>query len=398
MERLASSLFLNPNPKPNFYQFHFPGFNLKISGKSYLSIMKSWVSIKPFFCASNSRVSITPPPLDFDYRAETFTDTIDTVSERYPELLDLVESGNLVLVKKMERGNGEPEMIWVIATSHVSVESVMGVSRLVKAVKPENVVVELCRSRAGIMYAPMESGEVKASPKMNANVFSLSGSSFFAAVNRSLNLGGQSTLAFRLLLAAFSTKISSDIGRPLGNEFRAARKASEEVGAQIVLGDRPIEITLGRAWGALNWREKLRLVGVLLRGINAPSLGMSENTIEASDSDGNISQIYKDLSVLYPSLLQPLIHERDVYLAWSLKRSKAVKNTKSVVGVIGKSHMKGVIYALVSDQGSLRFRDLVGKRPSNPNGWVNSLLKSLARDTVLGFIGWALYERLKSGL
>ncbi|XP_020531412.1 uncharacterized protein LOC18447763 isoform X3 [Amborella trichopoda] len=366
MERLASSLFLNPNPKPNFYQFHFPGFNLKISGKSYLSIMKSWVSIKPFFCASNSRVSITPPPLDFDYRAETFTDTIDTVSERYPELLDLVESGNLVLVKKMERGNGEPEMIWVIATSHVSVESVMGVSRLVKAVKPENVVVELCRSRAGIMYAPMESGEVKASPKMNANVFSLSGSSFFAAVNRSLNLGGQSTLAFRLLLAAFSTKISSDIGRPLGNEFRAARKASEEVGAQIVLGDRPIEITLGRAWGALNWREKLRLVGVLLRGINAPSLGMSENTIE--------------------------------YLAWSLKRSKAVKNTKSVVGVIGKSHMKGVIYALVSDQGSLRFRDLVGKRPSNPNGWVNSLLKSLARDTVLGFIGWALYERLKSGL
>lgn len=27
-------------------------------------------------------------------------------------------------------------------------------------------------------------------------------------------------------------------------QFRAARKASEEVGAQIVLGDRPIEITV----------------------------------------------------------------------------------------------------------------------------------------------------------
>lgn len=27
-------------------------------------------------------------------------------------------------------------------------------------------------------------------------------------------------------------------------QFRAARKASEEVGAQLVLGDRPIEITV----------------------------------------------------------------------------------------------------------------------------------------------------------
>lgn len=27
-------------------------------------------------------------------------------------------------------------------------------------------------------------------------------------------------------------------------QFRAARKASEEIGAQIVLGDRPIEITV----------------------------------------------------------------------------------------------------------------------------------------------------------
>jgi phage-related baseplate assembly protein len=74
----------------------------------------------------------------------------------------------------------------------------------------------------------------------------------------------------RLLLAAFSSKISSDVNRPFGDEviskssiilafgiieliftkklfvmqFRAARKVSEEIGAQIVLGDRPIEITV----------------------------------------------------------------------------------------------------------------------------------------------------------
>ena len=85
--------------------------------------------------------------------------------------------------------------------------------------------------------------------------------------------GGQSDLALRLLLAVFSSKISSGANRPFGEEvipqaivackfysetlstgaefcccvfcqFRAARKVSEDIGAQLVLGDRPIEITV----------------------------------------------------------------------------------------------------------------------------------------------------------
>ena len=60
----------------------------------------------------------------------------------------------------------------------------------------------------------------------------------------------------------------------------------------------------------------------------------------------------------------PLIHERDVFLAWSLKRSKAVNGCETVVGVMGKGHLKGVCYALMRDQGELRFRDLAGRRSS----------------------------------
>jgi len=75
--------------------------------------------------------------------------------------------------------------------------------------------------------------------------------------------GGQTALALRLLLAVFSSKLSSDINRPFGDEvveFKkqhinlfvyginslqfCSRKVSEEFGTQIVLGDRPIEITV----------------------------------------------------------------------------------------------------------------------------------------------------------
>lgn len=87
------------------------------------------------------------------------------------------------------------------------------------------------------------------------------------------------------------------------------------------------------------------------------------------------------------------------YLAWSLKRSKAVNNCRRVVGVIGKGHMNGVIYSLLSDTGNLRFRDLVGKKSyalgSSSNGFIDGLVKSLVRDTVIGIILWALYELIK---
>ncbi|XP_008809492.2 traB domain-containing protein isoform X2 [Phoenix dactylifera] len=250
--------------------------------------------------------------------------------------------------------------------------------------------------RAGIMYT---SNNAENAPLLKSNMFSLSGAKFFGAVNRSINLGGQSALALRLLLAVFSSKISSGVNRTFGDEFRAARKVSEEVGAQIVLGDRPIEITLERAWSSLMWREKLRLVISLFQGITFPSSELPENNLKDQDMDGSPFKLYEQLSMSYPSLLQPLMNERDTYLAWSLKRSKAVNRSKTVVGVIGKGHMNGVVYALISDQGNLRFRDLVGRTSvGGSNGWLSTVLMSLVRDTILGFILWAVYEQLKTVL
>eukprot|EP00258_Populus_trichocarpa_P010499 XP_002318253.3 traB domain-containing protein isoform X1 [Populus trichocarpa] len=351
------------------------------------------------------KVSIKPPPPDFDFRSEILQESRATISRTYPELLDLANDGTLLLIEKKLFGPVpswrtefvEPEAIWLVGTTHISSQSAAEVERVVRAVKPDNVVVELCRSRAGIMYISDE-GEV--GQQLRSSMFSLSGTGFFGAVGRSINLGGQTALALRLLLALFSSKISSDVNRPFGDEFRAARKVAEEIGAQIVLGDRPIEITLERAWNSLKWREKLSLVIAVVRGITSSS-DISKNNFKASSTDDRTFQLYEQLSFSYPSLLQPLIHERDTYLAWSLKRSKAVNNGKRVVGVIGKGHMNGVIYALISDQGNLRFRDLAGRRSSGDdgsNGFVAGLVKSLVIDTAIGILLWQLYEQLKGSL
>ncbi|CAO2190421.1 unnamed protein product [Urochloa humidicola] len=344
--------------------------------------------------AAPFRPPIPPPPPCFDYRAAVLADTRSAAATSgSPALAALVESGALVRVPRRRFGPVpawrppdfvEPEEVWILGTSHLSPESVADVERVIRAVQPDNVVVELCRSRAGIMYVSDASDE----PLLKSNMFSLGGAKFFGAVNRSINLGGQSALALRLLLAVFSSKISSGANRPFGEEFRAARKVSEDIGAQLVLGDRPIEITLERAWKSLSWDQKTNLVISLFHGITS--------TTDTADGKTAVSpyELYEKLSTSYPSLLQPLIHERDMFLAWSLKRSKAVNKSKTVVGVVGKGHMNGIVYALISDQGDLRFRDLVGRESSDT--WAGSLIKGLIRDTIIGLVLWALYEQLQA--
>lgn len=66
----------------------------------------------------------------------------------------------------------------------------------------------------------------------------------------------------------------------------------------------------------------------------------------------------------------------------------------NVVGVIGKGHMNGVIYSLVSDTGNLRFRDLAGQRQRD--SFAVSVAKDLIRDTVIGVVLWLIYQHFTS--
>ena len=60
-------------------------------------------------------------------------------------------------------------------------------------------------------------------------------------------------------------------------------------------------------------------------------------------------------------ILSPLLHERDVYLAWSCKRSRAVcgagrgaRRGRHVVGVMGRAHLLGVTYHLLQARACVR--------------------------------------------
>jgi hypothetical protein len=109
--------------------------------------------------AASFRPPIPPPPPCFDYRAAVSADTRAAAAVAAdPALAGLVESGALVRVPRRRFGPvpawrppdfQEPEEVWVLGTSHLSPDSVRDVERVLRAVRPDNVVVELCRSRQG---------------------------------------------------------------------------------------------------------------------------------------------------------------------------------------------------------------------------------------------------------
>jgi hypothetical protein len=55
-------------------------------------------------------------------------------------------------------------------------------------------------------------------------------------VGRSLQLGGRSALLLRLLLSQQAGRVANKLGVDSGADMRAARRAAEEIGAQVVLG------------------------------------------------------------------------------------------------------------------------------------------------------------------
>ncbi|CAI7806304.1 unnamed protein product [Closterium sp. NIES-54] len=289
--------------------------------------------------------------------------------------MDLVRRGVLVVVQQPveddEAGGTDtssshrlPREIFILGTTHVSETAAEDAMRVVRSVQPQNVVVELCKSRAPIMYDdPVPDPSQPSAPNSDAmgaaasgaaaapaparDLFLMGGASLPQTLMRSIQLGGQSSLLLRLLLSFVSRRSAQAVGVQPGHEFHAAREAADAIGAQLVLGDRPIEITLRRAWKALSLLDRARLASALLQGgLKGGSLEQSElkgafsrqrdssnghgmeslnmdrdvvgsgGVVEKDDAEGEeevefLSAVFQEVARQFPTLIGPLVHERD---------------------------------------------------------------------------------------
>uniref|UniRef100_A0A7S1T7C2 TraB domain-containing protein n=1 Tax=Tetraselmis chuii TaxID=63592 RepID=A0A7S1T7C2_9CHLO len=220
--------------------------------------------------------------------------------------------------------DGQPALCeyHILGTAHVSKESCEDVRKVIRRVKPDVVMLELCNGRSGLLHSQAKT-EVPSLSKMMEEYQS----------GKTPLMG----VVYSWLLA----RIGENMEVFPGEEFRVALQEARAIGANVDLGDRPVRITLVRTWAALSLWQKVKFVWCLVySGINVPDAEELSRMVEEMKETDITTEAIMELGREFPSLLEPLIYERDRYMVHRLRLLS--KQASKVVAVVGAGHLPGI--------------------------------------------------------
>jgi pheromone shutdown protein TraB len=217
--------------------------------------------------------------------------------------------------------------VYILGTAHVSASSVADAAMLVNIVKPAAVFLELCDERKGLLVDSIGVAQqvhindvVKRLLKGDFNVF-----------------GG--------LLAYILHKESSKQGEFAGGEFKAAYEAALKVNSSIILGDRPIQVTLQRTYCGLSLIERLQFaLGLVLDVLYPLDAEESKQLMEdLREKQEKVAQEIQDFSNSHPWICEAILNERDKYMTLGIKNLVSEQNSKGdIVAIVGAAHIPGI--------------------------------------------------------
>ncbi|WP_292466619.1 TraB/GumN family protein [Methanolobus sp.] len=220
-------------------------------------------------------------------------------------------------------GNEEtnkPTEIILVGTAHVSEKSVKEVNEAIEREKPDIVAVELCRPRFEAIKGNVKNSEIPVKELLKE------GKVYFYLVH--------------MLLAHIQKKFADEMGVQPGAEMISAIKAAEASGAQILLIDRDIQVTLQRFWSKMGFIEKMKMLAGLIAAVLGLG-GTKDIDMETITNQDMVSMLVEEFRDSSPNAVKVLIDERDAYMANNLVRAAAGGN-KKIVAVIGAGHRAGI--------------------------------------------------------
>jgi pheromone shutdown protein TraB len=243
--------------------------------------------------------------------------------------------------------SGTKVTVFLLGTSHVSNDSSLDVRLLLQAAKPRVVFLELCDQRIN-MLAP--SKEELGFP---------TNASFWDRVSILQEASGMSKASAMgtVLLTQVQDDYADSLGVELGGEFRTAWEYCQNYRPICILGDRPLKITLVRAWESLSWWGKIKcmvaLVWSSLQKPNPEELRAWMNSILGGDSDV-LTESMAELRRYFPTLERVILKERDAYLACKIFQTCRYLNPQenhTMVAIVGAGHCKGICQWLTEGNG-----------------------------------------------
>ncbi|CAN1226283.1 TraB domain-containing protein [Linum grandiflorum] len=210
--------------------------------------------------------------------------------------------------------------VYLVGTSHVSEESCREVEAVIRFLKPEAVFLELCSDRKSLLT------------RQDLKV---------PTFREMLEKLKKKHNAFGILYSWFLAKIASKLEVFPGSEFRVASEEAKACGAKVILGDRPVQVTLQRTWRKMPLRHKAKLVySLAFRAVFVPSPVKLTKMLKEMEDVDMLTLAIREMSKAYPTLMETLVHERDQYMASMLH--KAASEHSLVVAVVGRGHLPGI--------------------------------------------------------
>lgn len=242
--------------------------------------------------------------------------------------------------------------IILVGTAHISKESITQVEECIRTEKPDCVCVELDEHRFKSLTDEKQWQELD--------------------IIEVLKTGKGFLLLANLVLASFQKKIGADVGVKPGDEMKAAVTVAKEQAIHTELVDRPIHITLKRAWAKNGFWGKSKLLATLLSSAFSDEQLTAEE-IEALKEKSAMDDMMAEMAQYLPTVKEVLIDERDRYLATKIWNAPGKKN----VAVLGAGHLSGTeayIRALEAGTQSSDLTDIADVPPKSGlaklSGWL----------------------------
>lgn len=254
----------------------------------------------------------------------------------------------------------------LIGTAHVSKRSAEQVKEVIEAEQPDAVCVELDEQR----YQSIMSGE----KWKDMDIFKV------------IKEKKATLLLMNLAISSFQKRMANQLGINAGQEMIQGIESAKETGAKLVLADRNIQITFSRIWSNVGLWGKAQLLTSVIASIFSNET-ITEEELEKMKNQDMINSILNEFTETFPKLKEPLIDERDQYLAQKIKTAPGEK----IVAVLGAAHVPGIKEAIKKDHDLKRLSERPPKsKAPKVIGWAIPIL-------ILAIIAYTFFANPAAG-
>jgi pheromone shutdown-related protein TraB len=218
----------------------------------------------------------------------------------------------------VERGGGR---ITLLGTAHVSRASADKVRELLASGDYDAVAVELCPSRHKAVVDP------GALARMD--------------LFRVLREGKAAMVTATLALAAFQQRLAEQFGIKPGEEMRVAIEDAKQAGLPLLLIDREVGVTLKRVYRNVPWWRRWMLMSGLITSVVTREQ-VNEQDIERLKEGDILETTFAQFADQARDLFEPLIAERDRYMAARLQQELVRGGRRHILAVVGAGHLRGL--------------------------------------------------------